>query len=371
MSAKYTTLLTQVGENKLAKAIAQGRQLAITQMGVGDGGGVLPAPTLNQTMLINEKRRAPLNTLSIDPTNPRQIIAEQVIPENEGGFWLREIGLYDADGDLIAVANCPETYKPQLQEGSGRVQTVRVTLAVSQTSAVSLSIDATVVFATRSYVDNALANHEKSRKHPNATLTAAGLAQLSNAIDSDSETLAATPKAVKAANDNANGRVPSLRQVNGKALSADIILNAADVGAISINEMAGIPLPWPQANAPAGWLKCNGQAFDKALYPKLAQIYPSGSLPDLRGEFIRGWDDGRGVDAGRTIGSWQESTKISGYVGNDGHGSLASGVVEQDIAEIHATYTRYAVTTSAAFLGSNLYRVKPRNVAFNYIVRAA
>ncbi|MCI4203340.1 phage tail protein, partial [Dickeya dianthicola] len=154
MSTKYIALLTQVGAARLANAVALGKQLEITQMGVGDGGGTLPTPDTTQTKLINEKRRAPLNSLSIDPANANQIIAEQVIPENEGGFWLREIGLYDADDNLVAVANCPETYKPQLQEGSGRVQTVRMILVVSQAAGVSLKIDPAVVLASRQYVDN-------------------------------------------------------------------------------------------------------------------------------------------------------------------------------------------------------------------------
>ncbi|WPD74297.1 phage tail protein [Dickeya fangzhongdai] len=154
MSTKYTALLTEVGAARLANAIALGKQLEITQMGVGDGGGTLPTPDATQTKLINEKRRAPLNALNIDPANPNQIIAEQVIPDHEGGFWLREIGLYDADDNLVAVANCPETYKPQMQEGSGRVQTVRMILAVGQADAVSLKIDPAVVLASRQYVDN-------------------------------------------------------------------------------------------------------------------------------------------------------------------------------------------------------------------------
>ncbi|UFK38531.1 phage tail protein [Pectobacterium parvum] len=231
MSATYFALLTNIGAAKLANATTLGSRLNITRMAVGDGGGVLPTPNPAQTKLINEKRRAALNNLSIDPKNPSQIIAEQVIPENEGGWWVREVGLFDDDGNLIAVANCPETYKPLLQQGSGRIQTVRMILIVSSTDAVTLKIDPAVVLATRGYVDDALAEHEKSRKHPDGTLTAKGFVQLSNATSSDSETLAATPKAVKAANDNANGRVPSGRRVNGKALTADITLGAGDVGA--------------------------------------------------------------------------------------------------------------------------------------------
>ncbi|MEQ9910092.1 phage tail protein [Pectobacterium odoriferum] len=245
MSTKYFVLLTNIGAAKLANATVLGSHLDITHMAVGDGGGTLPTPNPAQTALINEKRRAGINTLSIDPVNANQIIAEQVIPENEGGFWIREIGLFDAEGELIAIGNCAETYKPLLQEGSGRIQTVRMILIVSSTDAVTLKIDPTVVLATRGYVDNVIDAHEKSRKHPDGTLNAKGFVQLSSATNSDSELLAATPKAVKAAvtaannaataaanaNTNANGRVPSGRKVNGKELTADIALTAADVGA--------------------------------------------------------------------------------------------------------------------------------------------
>ncbi|OOC12449.1 hypothetical protein BM451_16355 [Dickeya dadantii] len=153
MTTKYYAILTNAGAALLANATALGRQLQITQMGLGDGGGTLPTPDPTQTKLANERRRAPLNSLSIDPANTNQIIAEQVIPEDEGGWWIREIGLYDAASNLIAVANCPETYKPQLQEGSGRVQTVRMILIVSSTEAVTLKIDPSVVLATRAYTD--------------------------------------------------------------------------------------------------------------------------------------------------------------------------------------------------------------------------
>ena len=155
MTTKYFALLTNQGAAKLANAAALGTKVNITSMGVGDGGGTLPTPDPAQTKLIAEKRRAQLNSLTVDAANSSQIIAEQIIPESEGGFWIREIGLYDADGVLIAVANCPETYKPQLAEGSGRTQTVRMILIVNRTSAVTLKIDPAVVLATRQYVDNA------------------------------------------------------------------------------------------------------------------------------------------------------------------------------------------------------------------------
>ncbi|HFK7115658.1 TPA: phage tail protein [Escherichia coli] len=206
MTVKYYAILTNKGAARLANATMLGSKLNLTQMAVGDANGVLPTPDPAQTKLINQKRIAPLNLLSVDPNNQSQIIAEQIIPENEGGFWIREIGLYDDEGVLIAVANCPETYKPQLQEGSGRTQTIRMILVVSNTEAITLKIDPSVVLATRKYVDDKISEHEQSRRHPDASLTAKGFTQLSSATNSTSETLAATPRAVKVAYDLANGK---------------------------------------------------------------------------------------------------------------------------------------------------------------------
>lgn len=154
MSTKFYTLLTDIGAAKLASAAALGVPLKITHMAVGDGGGTLPTPDAKQSALVNEKRRAALNMLYIDPQNSSQIIAEQVIPENEGGWWIREVGLFDESGALIAVGNCPESYKPQLAEGSGRTQTVRMVLITSSTDNITLKIDPAVVLATRKYVDD-------------------------------------------------------------------------------------------------------------------------------------------------------------------------------------------------------------------------
>lgn len=156
MTTKYFAILTNPGAARLANATALGTKLNISQMAVGDGGGTLPTPDPAQTKLINQTRIAPINSLGVDANDAGQIIAEQIIPENEGGFFIREIGLYDDDGILIAVANCPETYKPLLAEGSGRTQTIRMILVVSSTSAITLKIDPSVVLATRKYVDDAV-----------------------------------------------------------------------------------------------------------------------------------------------------------------------------------------------------------------------
>ncbi|UAY96165.1 phage tail-collar fiber domain-containing protein [Dickeya dadantii] len=360
MGTKYFTLLTQMGEKKLAAAIAAGKPLELVQMGVGDGNGVLPAPDSVQTRLVNERRRGAINSLTVDPDNASQMIAEQVIPENEGGFWLREIGLYDVDGDLIAVGNCPETYKPELKEGSGRVQTVRMILIVSRTDAVTLKFDPTVALATRRYADTLLADHVAAMNPhkqyaPIESPVFTGTATAPTAVAGTSTTQLATTAFVASAIDSST------------KLKLDI------------NDIVGIPQPWPQATAPAGWLKCNGQAFDKTRYPRLAQVYPSGVLPDLRGEFIRGWDDGRGVDTGRALGTLQSdeikehlhfiSAKFAGGSGTSSAISAQMGFDSQS-GPANGTLRTYGVENLdlSAAGGSE---TRPRNIAFNYIVRAA
>ncbi|EQA9821972.1 phage tail protein [Citrobacter freundii] len=207
MSKKFKTIITTAGAEKLAAAtVPGGKKVNLTAMAVGDGGGTLPEPDAGQTKLINEVWRHALNKVSQDNKNKNYIVAELVIPPDVGGFWMRELGLYDDAGTLIAVANMAESYKPKLAEGSGRAQTCRMVIIVSNVDSVALSIDATTVMATQDYVDDKIAEHEKSRNHPDATLNEKGFTQLSSATDSTSETLAATPKAVKAAYDLADGK---------------------------------------------------------------------------------------------------------------------------------------------------------------------
>lgn len=207
MSTKFKTIITTAGAAKLAAAtMPGGKKVNLTAMAVGDGGGVLSEPNAGQVKLINEVWRHALNKISQDNKNKNYIVAELVIPPEVGGFWMRELGLYDYAGTLIAVANMAESYKPELAEGSGRAQTCRMVIIVSSIASVELSIDATTVMATQDYVDDKLAEHERSRNHPDATLKEKGFVQLSSATDSTSESLAATPKAVKAAYDLASGK---------------------------------------------------------------------------------------------------------------------------------------------------------------------
>ncbi|EFD0582925.1 phage tail protein [Escherichia coli] len=509
MSTKFYTLLTDIGAAKLASAAALGVPLKITHMAVGDGGGTLPTPDAKQTALVNEKRRAALNMLYIDPQNSSQIIAEQVIPENEGGWWIREVGLFDESGALIAVGNCPESYKPQLAEGSGRTQTVRMVLITSSTDNITLKIDPAVVLATRKYVDDKALElkvyvDDLMAKHlaapdphsqyapkesptftgtPKAPTPAAGnnttqvattafvqaaltalingapatldtLKEIAVAINNDpkfsttinnalalkaplsSPALTGTPTAPTAAQSVNNTQIATTAFVKsaiaamvGSAPAALDTLNelAAALGndpnfaTTMLNALAGkqpldntltnlsgkdvagllaylglgegsalpvgVPVPWPSATPPTGWLKCNGAAFSAEEYPELAKAYPTNKLPDLRGEFIRGWDDGRGIDAGRALLSLQAGMLEKHrhiVVANDGYDTKD----EWELATIFKkTYTQGrgldATNTGGSLIPSPTLHsrgsigntggseTRPRNIAFNFIVRAA
>ena len=197
---KFKTVITDTGAKKLAQAAApDGKPVRLTHMAVGDGGGTLPTPDSKQTRLVHEVWRHTVNRVILDATHQNRIIAELVIPPETGGFWIREIGVFDEHGDLIAVGNTAESYKPTVAEGSGRAQTFRIILSISTAAIVELTIDKSTAMASMDYVDEAIKEHEKSRNHPDATLSEKGFVRLSNDTDSDSETEAATPAAIKKA----------------------------------------------------------------------------------------------------------------------------------------------------------------------------
>lgn len=228
MVQKYKAVLTKIGAAKIAAATAGGTKINLTHMAVGDGGGSLPTPDPAQTKLIAEKHRAALNKVIVDPKKKNYLVAELVIPPEVGGFWMRELGLYEDTGALIAVSNMAESYKPLLSEGSGRAQTLRMVVIVSDMDTVNLLIDSSTVLATQEYVDEKLLEHEQSRRHPDATLKEKGFTQLSSATNSSSEVLAATPKAVKTAYD--------------KATAADSHAQTADTNAGKANDNANTRL---------------------------------------------------------------------------------------------------------------------------------
>ncbi|HFF8948579.1 phage tail protein [Serratia marcescens] len=214
---KYKAIITTAGAAKIAAASAGGTQLKIVSMAVGDGNGTLPTPNPAQTKLVNEKCRAALNGLTIDKALKNHILAEMIIPANVGGFWLREMGLYDEAGTLIAVSNMAESYKPKLEEGSGRTQTLRMILIVSSTEAVQVIAGGDTVLATKDFVADAIAAHEKTRNHPDASTTAKGLVQLSSATSSTDETKASTPKALKTVSDASMKKAANLSDLPDKA----------------------------------------------------------------------------------------------------------------------------------------------------------
>ena len=426
MTVKYYAILTNQGAARLANATMLGSKLNLTQMAVGDANGVLPTPDPAQTKLINQKRIAPLNLLSVDPNNQSQIIAEQIIPENEGGFWIREIGLYDDEGVLIAVANCPETYKPQLQEGSGRTQTIRMILVVTNTEAITLKIDPSVVLATRKYVDDEvlelrlyvddqMSKHiaaqdphtQYAQKHnptftgePKAPTPAAGnnttriattefvqaaITALINGapatLDTLKEIAAAInndPKFSTTINNALSGKQPldeTLTHLSGKDVAGLRAYLGLGEGAPAI----GVPFFWPSAAMPNtvidSWssmvfLKFNGAKFSATDYPVLAKVFPSLVLPEARGDFIRIWDDGRGADGGRELLSWQAATSLSQFGGNYPEGSGHAINSHDGITGNQPGFSRFQFTSSAVGNGVNFIAVRPRNIAFNFLVRA-
>ncbi len=245
----FKSVVTTLGQARIAAAIQAGTDIKITQLAVGDGNGNATTPVATQTKLVKEVYRTPLNSLKLDASHANWIIAEAIISASVGGFWMREMGLFADDGTLIAVCNMADTYKPTLAEGSGRTQTLRMVITVSDTEAITLIIDDSIVVATEGYVNDLLAAHEKSRNHPDGTTAAKGFVQLSSSVTSDSETLAATPKAVKAANDNANGRLPS----GGTAVAASKLATSRKIAGVAFDGTADISIPPANVGAlPAG-----------------------------------------------------------------------------------------------------------------------
>lgn len=215
MDNEFYTLLTDRGMAKIASALADKKQIHLQKMAVGDGGGQYYEPTASQTNLRHEVWRGEMNTLTVAPNNPNWLIAELVLPEDVGGWYVREVGVFDDEGELIAIGKFPESYKPLLPGGCGKQVCIRLIMEVSNTTAVTLTVDPSIVLATRDYVDTRLDEHEHSTNHPDATLTQKGFTQLSNATDSDDETKAATPKAVKAAMAEARNHTHTWNQITG------------------------------------------------------------------------------------------------------------------------------------------------------------
>lgn len=298
-NSQFFAILTNVGMAKQANADALGIPWLITQMGVGDANptGLAdppnPVPSASQTKLLNEWRRKPLNQLKIDPVNPAVIIAEQIIPADEGGKWIREIGLYDADGDLVAVANCAPSFKPLLSQGSGRTQIVRMNFIVTSTGNIQLKIDPAIVLASRAYVDAAILEVLPKNK-------AAG--QYTRVKVND--------RGVFVSGDNPETLAGM--GIKDTYTKTEIEAMIAQASALPV----GATVAFPLNKVAPGFLELDGSVKSIALYPDLAAFLGTAfnrgdegagnfRLPESRGEFLRGWDHGRGVDIGRAVGSFQ------------------------------------------------------------------
>lgn len=409
-NSQFFAILTAVGEAKQANAAALGTSWTFAQMAVGDANGTDPIPSRTQTKLINERRRAPLNQVKVDPANASVIIAEQIIPESVGGWWVRELALYDADGDMVAVANCAPTFKPLLTQGSGRTQVIRINLIVSSTANIELKIDPSVVLATREYVDTVIveALSKLDYKHSVLAATTANIT-LSGIQTIDGELLPAGARVLvkdqAQAKENGIYVVPAAGAwkraqdadtsvevtpglfvsvekgtVNGDSVwqlvtDAPIVLGTtalafemvagrtgvsagaytkvtvdkygrviagttpttlaghgitdtytkdeiaamiAQASALPVGSMIGFPVD----KVAPGFLELDGSVKSAAAYPDLATFlggaFNKGDegagnfrLPESRGEFLRGWDHGRGIDSGRAVGSWQKGTVVT------------------------------------------------------------
>ncbi|BBG31085.1 phage tail protein [Zymobacter palmae] len=303
--ANHYTILTDVGATKVANALRSGSRIEIREMALGDGNGALPQPDGGAKALVNERYRAQINSATVDAKNDAWVIFEQVLAPDVGGWWIREVALYDTDGDLIAIGNYPEQYKPLLTEGASTTQTVRVVIQVLSSAAITLNVDPAVVLATRKDLESAVQGLEDRK---------ASKDELNKAIEG---------LGVQAAARMTHSDAPLANLAGSKTEVADTAQLVEVRKLIDALVPAGTVIHVAMSNAPEGYLAANGTAVSRETYARLfaaiGTTFGGGdgattfNLPDLRGEFIRGWDNGRGVDGGRQLGSWQRGTLVGGY----------------------------------------------------------
>ena len=379
MSTKFYTLLTDIGAAKLASAAALGVPLKITHMAVGDGGGALPTPDAKQTALVNEKRRAALNMLYIDPQNSSQIIAEQVIPENEGGWWIREVGLFDESGALIAVGNCPESYKPQLAEGSGRTQTVRMVLITSSTDNITLKIDPAVVLATRKYVDDKVLElkvfvDDKMAKHlaapdphsqyaPKESPTLTGTPKAPTPAEGNNTTQIATTAFVQAAItaliNGAPATLDTLKEI-AAAINNDPKFSTTINNALALKAPLSSPALTGTPTAPTAAQSVNNTQIATTAFVKSAIAAMVGSAPaalDTLNELAAALGNDPATDAGLL-----NQNDVTTLVRKDGFRFWGSRCLSDDPLFAFENYTRTAQVLTDTMAEAHMWAVdKPLN----------
>jgi phage-related tail fiber protein len=371
-NSQFFAILTNVGMAKQANADALGIPWLITQMGVGDANGTEPIPSASQTKLINEWRRKPLNQLKIDPVNPAVIIAEQIIPADEGGKWIREIGLYDADGDLVAVANCAPSFKPLLSQGSGRTQIVRMNFIVTSTGNIQLKIDPAIVLASRAYVDAAILEVLPKNKTPG-----------------EYTRVKVNDRGVVVSGDNPD--TLAKMGIKDSYTKTEIEAMIAQASALPVGATVAFPLD----KVAPGFLELDGSVKSIAVYPDLAaflgtafnkgdEVAGNFRLPESRGEFLRGWDHGRGVDTGRALGSWQGATvvcsgdasktaqTVAGFYNTQDDDAAAYKARLNSDGEVvlSGVALNYAAAPDSTSATNSAITVRPRNLAVMWCIKA-
>lgn len=356
-NSQFFAILTNVGMAKQANADALGIPWLITQMGVGDANGTEPIPSASQTKLINEWRRKPLNQLKVDPVNPAVIIAEQIIPADEGGKWIREIGLYDADGDLVAVANCAPSFKPLLSQGSGRTQIVRMNFIVTSTGNIQLKIDPAIVLASRAYVDAAILEVLPKNKTPG-----------------EYTRVKVNDRGVVVSGDNPD--TLAKMGIKDAYTKPEIEAMIAQASALPVGAMVAFPLD----KVAPGFLELDGSVKSIAVYPDLAAFLGTAfnkggegagnfRLPESRAEFLRGWDHGRGVDVGRAIGSSQLGSNLRSTASNTGTPSSGNIWNNTEFDEL-GSQNFYITQSTATQFSVQTGVVRPRSLAVMWCIKA-
>ena len=370
MAATYKGLLTNNGKALIASATLNNK-INYSHIAVGDGNGSVPNPLETRTALVNEKARIALNVVEINPNNTNQIICEAIIPSNLGGFYIRELGLY-AGATMVVNASYPPTYKPLADEGGAREIALQLVINIQNAEVIALYLDDSLIYATRAWVEtnyirrNELVDNLTSNDATKPISAKQGKILQDNKLD-------------KTANAESATKLKTARkiQLTGSVFGEFIFDGTTDIACELSSEDLDVvlysPIPYSKTIAPSGYLIMMGQIIVEAQHPKLYARY-GGTLPDMRGEFIRGFDTGRGIDENRAILSNQNATAVGFYVGGLPDNNLISFIdmrnVDSEYTDVSDGYRRYTSSGDKGTAKQILKSVRPRNISYNYIVKA-